>query len=79
MMQIHCHACGGFMGDLSSISYRLLRPAEAAAAPRSGLCTCGAPIVYGPDPGPVPVSSPGMPMPTVSAPPPGDVARLRPL
>jgi hypothetical protein len=50
-MEIHCHACGGFIGDPSYVSYRLPTPAAPAAIPRSGLCTCGPPIVYGPPPG----------------------------
>lgn len=69
MIQIHCHACGGFIGDPTFISYRLPTP-NGLAAPRSGLCTCGAPIVYGPPPGRS--SSPGI---LTSSPPPGDIAR----
>jgi len=65
MMPIHCHACGGFIGELGSISYRLPPAAAPPAAPRSGLCTCGGAIVYGPPPGHS--SSPGMP--AVSPPP----------
>jgi hypothetical protein len=64
MMDIHCQACGGFIGDPSYISYRLPTPVSPAAVPRSGLCTCGAPIIYGPPPGHV--SSPGIP--TLAAP-----------
>jgi hypothetical protein len=60
MVEIHCHACGGFMSDLSLISYRLPTPAErGAAAPRSGLCACGASVVYGAPPSDV--AAPGMP------------------
>ncbi|HTD69629.1 MAG TPA: hypothetical protein VK647_04185 [Gemmatimonadales bacterium] len=51
MTEIHCHSCGGFIGDPSYISYRSPTPAAPAAVPRSGLCTCGVPIVYGPPPG----------------------------
>jgi len=58
-MEIHCHVCGGFIGDPGYVSYRLPTPAAPAAVPRSALCTCGAPIIYGPPPGHS--SSPGMP------------------
>jgi hypothetical protein len=65
MLQIHCHACGGFIGDPTYISYRLPTPAEPEAAPRSALCTCGAATVYGAPPRP----SASLGMPPLSAPP----------
>ena len=51
VIQIHCHNCGGFISDPSFISYRLPGDPPEMAAPRTGLCMCGAPTVYGPPPG----------------------------
>jgi hypothetical protein len=58
-MDIHCHGCGGFIGDPGPISYRLPPELARPAIPHSGLCACTPPIVYGPPPGYL--SSPGMP------------------
>jgi hypothetical protein len=54
MVEIHCYQCGGFISDPQEISHR--RPPDAAhaglaATPRSALCTCRPPVVYGPPPG----------------------------
>ena len=59
MVDIHCHTCGGFIGDPGPISYRVPLNPEDLAIPHSGLCACAPPIVYGPPPGYL--SSPGMP------------------
>jgi len=59
MVHIHCHSCGGFISDRGAISYRLPPHPAHMAIPRSGLCACTPPIVYGPPPGYL--SSPGMP------------------
>jgi hypothetical protein len=58
-MEIHCHTCGGFISEPSTISFQLPQTPARVAEPRTGLCTCGAPTVYGPPPGHS--SSPGMP------------------
>jgi len=59
MSDIHCHTCGGFINDPTTISY--LAPSETVmpAVPYSGLCACTPAIVYGPPPGHM--SMPGMP------------------
>jgi hypothetical protein len=58
LVEIHCHVCGGFISDRKLIAYRM--PSDAAtASPRSALCDCGQPILYGAPPGHM--SSPGMP------------------
>ena len=52
MMDIHCHACGGFISDPQRISYR--RPTGdtvAIATPRSAICTCAESVVFGPPSG----------------------------
>ena len=59
MPHIHCHACGGFMADPGRISYQRPSGTTYMAAPRSALCGCTTPIVYGPPPGRE--TSPGMP------------------
>jgi hypothetical protein len=59
MADIHCHSCGGFVNDPGAVSYRLPPNPAHLAIPRSALCTCPSPIVYGPPPGYL--SSPGMP------------------
>lgn len=51
MDEIHCHVCGGFIGDPEGISYRQPSDATPPAAPRSGLCGCDQSILYGPPPG----------------------------
>jgi len=60
MEQIHCHICGGFIGDERGVAYRLPVAANGRIAePRSALCECDTPVVYGPPAGHM--SSPGMP------------------
>lgn len=50
MSENHCHNCGGFITDPSSVSYQV--PSSAAApAPHSALCTCIPSVVYGTPPG----------------------------
>lgn len=51
MVDIHCHACGGFISDPGRISHRLADDASAIAVPRSGICTCRESVVYGPPTG----------------------------
>jgi len=49
MNEIHCHNCGGFITDPSTVSYQA--PATVAPAkPHNGLCACIPSIVYGPSP-----------------------------
>lgn len=57
--EIHCHACGGFIGDSRTVSYMAQGERAQVMAPRSGLCGCGSPTVYGPPPGNS--STPGIP------------------
>lgn len=49
MSEIHCHTCGGFITDPSTVSYQA-PSAAAPAGPRSALCTCIPSVVYGPSP-----------------------------
>ena len=51
MIDIHCHACGGFISDPGRISHRLSGDTTAIAVPRSGICTCRESVVYGPPSG----------------------------
>lgn len=51
MIDIHCHACGGFITVPERISYRLPADPVAVAVPRSGICTCGVSVVFGPPSG----------------------------
>ena len=51
MIDIHCHACGGFISDPDRISFRLPADPAAIAAPRSGICTCAESVVFGPPTG----------------------------
>jgi hypothetical protein len=51
MAEIHCHNCGGFIGNVQNVAYRNTSEAPPHAAPRSGLCTCDRSVVYGPPPG----------------------------
>jgi len=46
MNDIHCHNCGGFITDPSTVSYQA-PSAVAPAKPHSGLCVCIPSIVYG--------------------------------
>lgn len=59
MSGIHCHTCGGFISDPTSVSYRLPTDGTAIAGPHTSLCTCKPSIVYGPPPGYL--SWPGLP------------------
>ena len=51
MIDIHCHACGGFITDPNHISYRVPGGTVAIAIPRSGICTCSESVVFGPPSG----------------------------
>ena len=59
MVEIHCHACGGFISDRSLIAYRLPLDNGGTAAPRTALCDCVQPTVFAAPPGLA--SSPGLP------------------
>jgi len=51
MPDIHCHTCGGFMSDTAGISYQPSSEGTTfMAAPRSALCACATPVVYGAEP-----------------------------
>ena len=49
--EIHCHICGGFIGDPGTMAYRVA-DGSAVAAPHSGMCACRPPTVYGAPPTP---------------------------
>ena len=50
MNEIHCHNCGGFITDPSSVSYQAPSAAQPAS-PHSALCQCIPAVVYGPPQG----------------------------
>lgn len=50
LLEIHCHRCGGFIGNPAGTTYREASNGTPPAAPHSGLCVCGASAVYGPAP-----------------------------
>jgi hypothetical protein len=43
---IHCHFCGGVVGDRATIQYRPPRASAQFALPQDAPCTCTPPIVY---------------------------------
>ena len=47
MLEIHCHRCGGFIGNPAGTTYREASMATPPVAPHSGLCVCREPTVYG--------------------------------
>lgn len=47
MTEIHCHNCGGFIGDERPLFYERLDDSRMAL-PTSTLCDCAQPVVYGP-------------------------------
>ena len=51
MSEIHCHTCGGFINDPTTIAYRTPSQTVMPAVPFSGLCACIPAIVYRPPPG----------------------------
>jgi len=63
MTEIHCHTCGGFITDPTTVSHRLPDGKVAVAAPHTGLCSCAPAIVYGPPAGYL--SWPALPRATV--------------
>lgn len=52
MTEIHCHRCGGFIGNPAGTTYREAPNATPPVTPHSGLCACGSSLVYGPAPVP---------------------------
>lgn len=52
MLEIHCHRCGGFIGNPAGTTYREASASTPPVSPHSGLCVCGKPVVYGPAPEP---------------------------
>jgi hypothetical protein len=50
MLEIHCHRCGGFIGNPAGTMYREAPMGAPPVVPHSGLCVCGAATVYGPAP-----------------------------
>jgi len=50
MLDIHCHRCGGFIGNPAGTTYREAPMTTPPAVPHSGLCVCRASIVNGPAP-----------------------------
>lgn len=51
MIDIHCHACGGFISNPDRISYRAPGGTVAIAIPRSSICTCRESVIFGPPSG----------------------------
>jgi len=47
MLEIHCHRCGGFIGNPAGTTYREAPMTTPPATPHSGLCVCGDSMVYG--------------------------------
>lgn len=47
MPTIHCHICGGFIGNPAGTTYRTPNAATLPAVPHSALCVCDHPVVYG--------------------------------
>jgi hypothetical protein len=47
-MDIHCHRCGGFIGNPDGTTYREPSLASPPAIPHSGLCRCEHSLVYQP-------------------------------
>jgi len=50
MLEIHCHRCGGFIGNPAGTTYRESPMATPPVAPHSRLCACREATVYGPAP-----------------------------
>ena len=50
MLEIHCHRCGGFIGNPAGTTYREASATTPPVSPHSGLCVCGKPVVFGPAP-----------------------------
>jgi hypothetical protein len=50
MLEIHCHRCGGFIGNPGGTTYREAPNAAPPVAPHSGLCVCRGSVIYGPEP-----------------------------
>jgi len=50
MLEIHCHRCGGFIGNPAGTTYREAPHPTPPVVPHSGMCVCGAATVYGPAP-----------------------------
>jgi hypothetical protein len=48
MLEIHCHRCGGFIGNPAGTTYRESPLATPPVAPHSGLCVCREATVFGP-------------------------------
>jgi hypothetical protein len=50
MLEIHCHRCGGFIGNPAGTTYREAPNPAPPVVPHSGMCVCGEATVYGPAP-----------------------------
>ena len=50
MADIHCHRCGGFIGNPEGTTYREPSVAAPPVVPHSGMCLCDHSLVYGPKP-----------------------------
>jgi hypothetical protein len=49
-MDIHCHRCGGFIGNPEGTTYREPSVTTPPVVPHSALCGCAHALVYGPKP-----------------------------
>jgi hypothetical protein len=56
MTEIHCHNCGGFIGDERPVVYDIPREKVRLAVPHSDLCRCPQPVVYAAPPEPLEIS-----------------------
>lgn len=50
MLEIHCHRCGGFIGNPAGTTYREASMGTPPVAPHSGMCVCAEATVYGSEP-----------------------------
>jgi hypothetical protein len=46
MNAIHCHHCGGFIGDDRSVRYEVPTEKVLLAMPHTDLCRCESPLIY---------------------------------
>lgn len=46
MLEIHCHRCGGFIGNPAGTMYREASIATPPVSPHAGLCACGEPSLW---------------------------------
>ena len=47
MSEIHCHRCGGFIGNPAGTTFREASMMAPPAVPHSAMCVCSDAVVYG--------------------------------